>query len=133
MWTVDPSSHSSSLPSLLSSFCGIEYARHVFYVTIYSFNRSLTLRITGFAMNQNQSRPKVFNPFTTPACKSSVLIDALTRLQTLFFLSYNTCTFSALHFYENPFTYASAKKKTKRLRGFKFGTFTGRFQVTSWQ
>ena len=28
---------------------------------------------------------------------------------------------------------ASAKKKTKRLKGFKFGTLVGRFQVTSWQ
>ena len=28
---------------------------------------------------------------------------------------------------------ASAKKKTKRLKGFKFRTFMGRFQTTSWQ
>ena len=28
---------------------------------------------------------------------------------------------------------ASAKKKTKRLKGFKSRTFIGRFQVTSWQ
>ena len=28
---------------------------------------------------------------------------------------------------------ASAKKKTERLKGFKFCTFIGRFQVTSWQ
>ena len=29
--------------------------------------------------------------------------------------------------------HASAKKKAKRLKGFKFGTFIGCFQVTSWQ
>ena len=28
--------------------------------------------------------------------------------------------------------HASAKKKTKRLKGVKFHTFSGRFQVTSW-
>ena len=28
---------------------------------------------------------------------------------------------------------ASAKKKTKRLRGFKFRNFIGCFQVTSWE
>ena len=32
--------------------------QRVFYVTIWSFNRSLTLWMTGFAMNHNQSRPK---------------------------------------------------------------------------
>ena len=31
------------------------------------------------------------------------------------------------------FSYASAKKKTEMLNGFKFYTFVGCFQVTSWQ
>ena len=30
-------------------------------------------------------------------------------------------------------SHASAKKQTKRLKSFKFGTFMGRFQVMSWQ
>ena len=28
---------------------------------------------------------------------------------------------------------ADTKKKAKRIKGFKLGTFIGRFQVTSWQ
>ena len=30
-------------------------------------------------------------------------------------------------------SHASVKKKTKRLKGFRFRTFSGCFQVTSWQ
>ena len=37
-----------------------------------------------------------------------------------------------MRFDENPLG-ANAKTKIKRLKGFKFLTFTGRFQVTSWQ
>ena len=31
------------------------------------------------------------------------------------------------------FSHASVKKKKKGLKGFRFCTFIGRFQVTSWQ
>ena len=30
-------------------------------------------------------------------------------------------------------SHTSAKKKAKRLKGFKFGAFIGRFQAASWQ
>ena len=46
--------------------------------------------------------------------------------------SYSTSTFSALCFDENPFTYR-CEKGGKKLKGFKFGTFIGCFQVASWQ
>ena len=46
--------------------------------------------------------------------------------------SYNTSTFNHKHFDENPFT-CQCEKKTKSLKGFKFRTFIGRFQVTSRQ
>ena len=48
--------------------------QHVFYVTICSFNRSLTLWMTGFAMNHNQSRPKVFNFRDDVGCKLSTIV-----------------------------------------------------------
>ena len=48
------------------------------------------------------------------------------------FRSYNTSTFNAMRF-DEILSHASAKKKTKRLKGFKFRTFNYRFQVTSWQ
>ena len=37
-----------------------------------------------------------------------------------------------MRFDKNPFT-GQCKKKTERLKGFKFRTFMGRFQMTSWQ
>jgi len=48
------------------------------------------------------------------------------------FRSYNTSTFSVMPFDENPFTRqcGKEKRKEKRLKGFKFLTFIGRFQVT---
>ena len=48
------------------------------------------------------------------------------------FQFYNTSAFNALHFDENPFT-CQSKKKTERLKGFKFHTFNCCFQVTSRQ
>ena len=56
------------------------------------------------------------------------------------FQSYNTFTFYAMRvfclflflFLMIILSHASAKKKTKKLKGFKLRTFTGRFQVT-WQ
>ena len=43
-----------------------------------------------------------------------------------------TSTFNAVCFDEN-LSHASAEKKTETVQGFKCCTFTGRFQVTSWQ
>ena len=75
----------------------------------------------------------MINPFTAPACKVSVLKDAGTRLQkVVYFWYYNTSTFKQ-RFLVKVLSKASAKKKAKRLKGFKFRTFIGRFQVASWQ
>ena len=61
-------------------------------------------------------------------CKNVWLKDAWTpAYKHYIFKSYNTSTFSAMH------SDASAKKKTKGLKGFRFCAFIGRFQVTSWQ
>ena len=68
---------------------------------------------------------RTFNPFTAPTCKISGMNDEGTRLQSLF--SVLKYVFSDLRFD------ASAKKKTNRLKGFKFRTFRDRFQMTSWQ
>ena len=43
-----------------------------------------------------------------------------------------TSTFSALHFRDHPFT-CQYNKENKRLKGLKFHTISGCFQVTSWQ
>ena len=54
-----------------------------------------------------------FNPFTAPACTISGLNDAQTRQQTYMFRSYNTSTFNAMHFYENPFKSECEKENEK--------------------
>ena len=48
------------------------------------------------------------------------------------FLSYNIY-FSMLSVLMKILSRASAKKKTKGIKGFTFRTFMGRFQMTSWQ
>ena len=42
-------------------------------------------------------------------------------------------TFNAICYVMKILLHASAEKKMERLKGFKFWTFIGRFQVTSWQ
>ena len=73
-----------------------------------------------------------FNPFTAAACEISGLKDAGTCLQTVCFpvllhLLLILCVLTKV------LPHAGAKKKTERLKGFKFRTFTRRFQVTSCQ
>ena len=54
----------------------------VFYVIILSFNRSLTLQMTGFTMNCNPNRPEVFNFRDDVGCKRSTIFalkDCLRR------------------------------------------------------
>ena len=76
----------------------------------------------------------IINPFTAQACTISGLKDAQMRLQRFFcFFVFVTHLLSVLCVLMKIFLPASAKKKTKRLEGFKFHTFAGRFQMTSWQ
>ena len=50
------------------------------------------------------------------------------------FLSCNTSVFNAMPFDGDPFTCQCEKEDTqKRLKGFKFRTLMGRFEMTSWQ
>ena len=70
------------------------------------------------------------NPLTAPACKISGLKDAWTHLRTVYLpflrhLSSVLCVSMKI--------LLSAKKKTEAIKGFKFYTFIGCFQVTSWQ
>ena len=48
--------------------------QNVFHVIILSFNRSLTLQMTGFAMNCNPNRPEVFNFRDDVGCKLSTVV-----------------------------------------------------------
>ena len=75
---------------------------------------------------------QAINPFTAPDCTISGLKDAGTRLQTVYFpvLQHIYCQYYVLM---KIFSHASAKQKTKRLKGFTFCSFIGRFQVTSCQ
>ena len=52
--------------------------------------------------------------------KISGLKDGRTRLQTVYFQSYNTSTFNAISFLMKILSRAGAKKKTKRLKSFKY-------------
>ena len=78
------------------------------------------------------------NPFTAPACTISGLNDTRKRLQTVYF-PVLLHLFSMLCGVLMEFlSHASPKrrkkeKKKKRFKGFKFRTFMGRFQMTSWQ
>ena len=82
---------------------------------------------------QNHSE---FNPFTAPACKISQAEWCTDQPANNIFSGPIIFIFNAMRFDENPFTYQYKKKKKrrkKRLKGFTFRSFTGRFQVTSWQ
>ena len=49
------------------------------------------------------------------------------------FWSKKTFVLNAMSFNGDPFICQRKKKKAKSLKGLKFRTFTGRFQMTSWQ
>ena len=72
------------------------------------------------------------NPFTAPACKISGLNAAWMRLQTVLFLVLQH-QFSILYILVEILSHAIAEKKAKRFMGFKYRTFMGCFQMTSWQ
>ena len=61
------------------------------------------------------SNESAFNPITAQACKENI------------FRSYNTSTFRATYFDENPFT-CQREKEDKRVKDVKFRTLIGRFQ-----
>ena len=75
----------------------------------------------------------VFNPFTAPACKISGLKDEWMRLQKSMFSNPITHLLSMLYIVMKILLHVSGKKKTKRLKGLRFLTFIGSFQVTYWQ
>ena len=74
----------------------------------------------------------VINPFTAPAC-TIFRVERCTDRGTCKFSGPVTHLLSTLSVLMKVLSRASAKRKTERLKGFKFLTITGRFQVTSWQ
>ena len=54
----------------------------IFYVIILSFNRSLTLQMTGFTMNCNPNRAEVFNFRDDVGCKRSTIFALKDCLST---------------------------------------------------
>ena len=75
-------------------------------------------------------KTSAFIPFTVPVCKVYGLKDARTHLQRVIFSGPVTHLLSMLCILMEIFSYACAMKKTKRFKGFKFGTS---FQASSWQ
>ena len=75
---------------------------------VFVINSDNTSQILGYSWMLD-----LLNPFTAPACKMFGLNDARTRLQTYFFRSYNTSTFSAMRFDKNPFTCQSETEDKK--------------------
>ena len=107
---------------------------------VYRFN----LKITGVISSQilhfmcliswaklALRRPSL-NPITAPACKISGLKDARTRLKNSIFSGPITHLLSMLCVVIKVLSHASAKRKQNGLKGFKFPTFIGHFQATSW-
>ena len=92
------------------------------------FRLTVSYFCTGYALAYFYS---TLFPFTAPACRISGLKDAGTRLQTVYFPILRLLLM--LRVVMKVLSNASAKKETKRLKGFIFRTFAGRFQVTSWQ
>ena len=70
-----------------------------------------------------------FNPFTAPACK----IFGAERCSDWPAKQYVCSRIEMLCLLMKILSLASAKKKTKKLKGFKCRTFVGHFQVISWQ
>ena len=73
------------------------------------------------------------NPFAAPVCNISGLKDARNAPAKRVFSGPIVHLLLMLHGLMKILSYDGAKKKTKRLKGFKFGTFIGRFQMTFWQ
>ena len=71
-------------------------------------------------------------PLHAVACNISRLKDVQTHLQTVYFRSI-THLLSVLCVLLKNLSHASVKKKTERLKGFRFRTINGRFQVTPRQ
>ena len=65
------------------------------------------------------------NPFTAPACKISGLSEGCTdkRLQTYIFRSYNTSTFNAMRFDENP-SFRQCEIEDRKAEGFQISRFS---------
>ena len=74
-----------------------------------------------------------FNPFTALISMYNFRADRYTQTHTnsVFFGPVRQLL-SMLCVSIKIFSHAGAKKKRKRLKGFKFGVFIGGFQVTSW-
>ena len=66
----------------------------------------------------------IINPFTAPACKVSRLKEPQMRPQNSVFSSPITHLLSVISNLMKILSHASAKKKTKRLKVFKFHVFT---------
>ena len=98
----------------------------------YSHLSSLSLSLSLFFFFLAPPRSERINPLSAPACTFSGLKDAQTRLQTVYFQSYNTSTLSGMRFDENPFM-CLCGKEDKKAEGFQISHFYGSFSVTSWQ
>ena len=106
LWTVGETAHSLSDNGNSFHFCSTIYHQLGEHTALYKINNNIYI-----------------NPFTAPACKKFVLKDAWMHLHTVYF----PLLWCAMGFDEN------TKKKTEAIRGLKFYTFIGCFQVTSWQ
>ena len=78
------------------------------------------------------SPSKVFNPFTAPACNISGLKDARAVPANSIFSGPIPHLLSMQCILMKILSDANEKKKTKRLKGFRFDTFIGPFWMTSW-
>ena len=71
----------------------------------------------------------LINPFTATTFKISGLKDARTRLQTVYFPVLYRIYFQLRYILMTSLLHASAKNKPKRLKGFKFRTFSWSFSL----
>ena len=105
--------------------------------TYRSFKQHSTkLRITTvqkLVLRCDHNLAYTFNPFTAPACQISRAERGRDVPADRVFSGPVTHRLSILCVLIKLLSHAKAKQKTKGLKGFEFCSFTGRFQVTSWQ
>ena len=116
--------------------CSSEHA-HIRYHAFYRYVTLIPMRVT--RLIQLAHRPAPFSPSLSlsllplPPSLFQPAKDAQRRLKNSIVSGVITNLFSVLSVLMKILSHATAKKKTKRLKGLNFRTFIGRFQVTSWQ
>jgi len=104
----------------------------ILFIYLFIFQREKNKKLIELLHTEHSAYKTMFNPFTSPACKTSGLKSAHIHASKQYIFRSITNLISILCVLMKILSHANAKKR-KKLDDFKFRTFIVRFQVTSWQ